>query len=193
MVQMYKGGKTRIELTGASSHGGAMIMDMATGNMTVLMPQKKIYMVMNMQQMAESMKNLPMARHSPSAAAPAGVPAIKATGKTDTVAGYTCEYYAVGQAQEGEICAAKGLGMFGLGQSPMGGGATGALAALANPEYAKLFKDGFFPLKFVKLEKGQRQTLLEVTQVEKKALDASLFSPPPDYKEMKMPAFGQKP
>jgi hypothetical protein len=110
----------------------------------------------------------------------------------DTVAGYTCEYYAVGQAQEGEICAAKGLGMFGMGQSPMGGGASGALAALANPEYATFFKDGFFPLKFVKLEKGQRQTMLEATQIEKKALEASLFAPPPDYKEMKMPALGQK-
>ena len=135
-----------------------------------------------------------MARHTPSAATPgSGVPAIKDTGKADTVAGYTCEYYVVGQAQEAEICAAKGLGMFGMGQSPMGGGgASGALAALANPEYATFFKDGFFPLKLVKLEKGQRQTVLEATQIEKKALEASLFAPPPDYKEMKMPALGQK-
>jgi hypothetical protein len=33
--------------------------------------------------------------------------------------------------------------------------------------------------------------VMEATRVEKKALDASLFVPPPDYKEMKMPGFGR--
>jgi hypothetical protein len=32
---------------------------------------------------------------------------------------------------------------------------------------------------------------MEATRVEKKTLDASLFVPPPDYKEMKMPGLGR--
>ena len=67
-----------------------------------------------------------------------------------------------------------------------------ALASLAtNSDAAKLFADGFFPLKVVNTEKGKKEVVLEATRVEKKALEASLFVPPPDYTEMKMPGFGR--
>lgn len=191
MTQMYKGTKVRMEFAGAKGQGAAMIMDVGGRSMLVLMPQQKMYMVMDMEKMAESMKKMPGAAGARATGTPGAVPKITDTGKSDTIAGHTCEYYLVGDTQQAEVCAAKGLGTFGMGQSPMGRMSTGAMAMLAaNP---KLWKDGFFPLKVVSLDKGQRQTVLEATLVEKKTLDASLFVPPPDYKEMKMPGFGQKP
>jgi len=192
MTQMYKGTKARTEFTGAGGQGGAMIMDMTAQSMIMLVPQQKMYMVMDMKKMAAMAKNMPGARGQ---GAPAGgtaaPPAITATGKTDTVAGYSCEYYVVGDTQKMEICAAKGLGMFGMGQSPMGRMGANPLAVLSDPAYAKIFRDGFFPLKIRSLDKNE--VLMEATQVEKKTLDASLFVPPPDYKEMQMPSFGQRP
>jgi hypothetical protein len=84
--------------------------------------------------------------------------------------------------------------MFMMGQSPMGGALSSmaSLAAMATgSDAAKLFADGFFPLKVVNTEHGKKEVVLEATRVEKKPLDASLFVPPPDYKEMKMPSFGR--
>ena len=192
MTQMYKGTKTRTEFTGAKGQGGAMIMDLAAQSMTVLMPQQKMYMVMDMKRMAEMAKRMPGAKEAPPAGAAGEAPKVTDTGKSETVAGYSCENYIVGDTQKTQICAAKGLGTFGMGQSPMGRMGTSPLSSItANPLYAKLWKDGFFPLKIVNLEKNE--TVMEATQVEKKSLDASLFAPPSDYQEMKMPSFGQKP
>lgn len=192
MTQMYKGTKARTEFTGAGGQGGAMIMDMAAQSMIMLIPQQKMYMVMDMKKMAAMAKNMPGAGGQGAPAGGAGAPpAITATGKTETVAGYSCEYYVVGDKQKMEICAAKGLGMFSMGQSPMGRMGANPLAALSDPTYAKIFRDGFFPLKIRNLERNE--VVLEATQVEKKTLDASLFVPPSDYKEMQMPSFGQKP
>jgi hypothetical protein len=108
------------------------------------------------------------------------------------VAGYTCEWYVMGEKSEAEVCAATGLGMFMYGQSPMGRSESSmsALATLgANADYVKMFKNGFFPLKMAQNERGRKRVVMEATKVEKKSLDASLFVPPPDYTEMKMPGF----
>jgi hypothetical protein len=191
MTQMYKGTKARTEFTSGKGQAGAMIMDMGAQSMIVLMPQQKMYMVMDMNKMAAMAKNMPGAKGQGAAAAAGTPPPITDTGKTDTVAGYTCQYYIVGDTQQTEVCAAKGLGTFGMGQSPMGRMGGSPLAVLSDPRYAKIWKDGFFPLKVRSLDRNE--TILEATQVEKKTLDASLFVPPADYKEMKMPAFGQKP
>ena len=191
MTQMYKGSKARTEISSGPGGAGAMIMDMANQSMIVLMPQQKMYMVMDMNKMAAMAKNMPGAKGQGTAEAPGALPPITDTGKTDTVAGYSCQYYIVGDTQKTEVCAAKGLGTFGMGQSPMGRMGSSPLAVLADPRYAKIWKDGFFPLKVRSLDKNE--TVLEATQVEKKTLDAALFTVPAGYQEMKMPSFGQKP
>jgi len=171
---------------------------MTTGVMTVLMPQQKMYMVMDMRKTGQALAGLPFGRGKKDtgarAGAPAAMPRITATGRKETIAGHECEYYVMGEKGDAEVCSAKGLGMFMMGQSPMGGGSSSmaALAALGtNSDAVKLFSDGFFPLKMVHTEGGKREVVMEATRVEKKTLDASLFVPPPDYKEMKMPGFGQ--
>ena len=197
LTQMYKGAKSRTEVSGGGGQTTAMIMDMTAGTMTVLMPPQKQYMVMDMKKMGQGLGGLlGMGKKDTGsgAGASAAMPTIKATGRKETIAGHECEYYVMGDKAETEVCSAKGLGMFMMGQSPMGGGVA-SLAALAamstNPDAVKLFADGFFPLKVVNVKGGKNEVVLEATRVEKKTLDGSLLVPPPDYTEMKMPGFGR--
>jgi hypothetical protein len=197
MTQMYKGMKSRTEMS-SGGQSQAVIMDMGTGVMTILMPQQKMYMVMDMRKAGQGLAGLPFGRGKKDtgagAGAPRAMPKVTATGRKETIAGHECEYYVMGDKGETEVCSAKGLGMFMMGQSPMGGGmqSMAALAAVAtNSDAAKLFADGFFPLKMAHVQGGKKEVVMEATRVEKKTLDASLFVPPPDYKEMKMPGFGR--
>jgi hypothetical protein len=196
MTQMYKGTKSRTEVS-SKGQAAVMLMDLTTGAMTTLVPAQKMYMVMDFRKMGEALRGLAPAKEEQrgrSAGAPGQAPAIKATGRTEVVAGHTCEWYVMGEKGDAEVCAAKGLGFFMFGQSPMGGGSASmaSLAALgANADYVKIFKDGFFPLKMMQNQRGKNQVVMEATRVEKKSLDASLFVPPPDYTEMKMPGFGR--
>jgi hypothetical protein len=198
MTQMYKGTKSRTEIN-SKGQAAAMIMDASNGSMTMttLMPAQKMYMTMDLAKMGAALRGFGAGKDDQrgrQGGAPGQAPSIKATGRTETVAGYTCEWYVMGEKEESQVCAAKGLGFFMYGQSPMGRGAGSmdALAGLgANADIVKLFKDGFFPLKMAQNRGGKTQVVMEATKVEKKTLDASLFVPPPDYTEMKMPGFGR--
>lgn len=198
MTQMYKGTKSRTEID-SGGQSTAMIMDSVAGTMTILMPPQKSYMVMDMKKMGQGLGGmLGRGRKDTGSSSGAGaanaLASIKATGRKETIAGHECEYYVMGEKGEAEVCSAKGLGMFMMGQSPMGGAISSmaSLAALAtNSDAARLFADGFFPLKMVSTEHGKREVVMEATRVEKKPLEGSLFVPPPDYKEMKMPGFGR--
>ena len=197
LTQMYKGTKSRTEVN-SKGQAGAVITEMAGGSMkmTTLIPSQKMYMTMDLAQMGAALRGLGAGKDDQRGrqGAPPQAPAIKATGRTETVAGHACEWYVMGEKNDAEVCAAKGLGFFMFGQSPMGRGAGSmdALASLgANAEIVKLFKDGFFPLKMAQTRGGKTQVVMEATRVEKKTLDASLFVPPPDYTEMKIPGFGR--
>jgi hypothetical protein len=187
-----KGTRTRIEtqLSQGSSQTGVMLMDLSSGTQTMLMPQTKTYMTMNWGGMAEMMVK----------EAGNDIPddAFKATttGKTETVAGFTCQHWLFGDKQDTDVCLAQGLGYFG------GGGQSGGVfdklknlamgdkvkaQLAANPEFAKFVEGGAFPLKIAQIENGQSKTIMEVTSVERKSLDDSLFTVPADYKKMEIP------
>jgi len=120
---------------------------------------------------------------------------VTSTGKTETIAGITCQHWLIGDKQDTDVCMAKGMGYFG------GGGSGGILDKLknlamrekikaqleANPEFAKFVEGGAFPLKMAQIENGQSKTIMEVTGVERKSLDDSLFTVPADYKKMEIP------
>ena len=121
---------------------------------------------------------------------------MTSTGKTETVAGITCQHWLLGDKQEMDMCLAKGMGYFGFGGQS--GGVLDKLKNLAlrdkikaqldaNPEFAKFVEGGAFPLKMDKIENGQSKTIMEVTSVERKSLDDSLFTVPADYKKMEIP------
>jgi len=142
---------------------------------------------MNWGEMAEEMTKV-AGKNSP-----IDFPKVTSTGKTETVAGLSCEHWLIGDKTD--VCMAKGLGYFG------GGGAGGVLDKLknlalrdkikaqldANPEFAKFLEGGAFPLKMANIENGQPKTIMEVTGVERKSLDDSLFTVPADYKKTENP------
>ncbi len=59
--------------------------------------------------------------------------------------------------------------------------------AKAHPEWSKLLEGGAFPLKMTVTKNGQVESTMEATKIERKPLDDSLFTVPPDYREFKAP------
>jgi len=187
-----KGNRTRFEaiLSEGSAQTGVMLMDMSSGTQTTLIPQSKTYMTVNWREMAEEMTKYAGKDKS------GDFPKVTTTGKTETVAGVTCQHWLLGDKQDMDMCLAKGMGYFGFGGQS--GGVMDKLKNLAlrekikaqldaNPEFAKFVEDGAFPLKMDKIENGQSKTIMEVTSVERKSLDDSLFTVPADYKKMEIP------
>jgi hypothetical protein len=159
------------------------IMDLSNGKSTTLIPGQKKYMTTDFADVIKSAggDKEPM------------FPKITATGQKETIAGYTCEHFIMGEKQNMDICAAKGLGFFGMGGSS-GKGGLGAMfsskmkeEAAANPEWSKFLEGGAFPLKMTVTEGGKTTMSGEVTSIERKKLDDSLFRVPADYTEMKIP------
>jgi hypothetical protein len=188
-----KGSRTRLEMMASkdSSKTAVMLMDMSSGTQTTLIPQSKMYMTINWGEVAEEItKN---AGKDPSG----NFPKVTPTGKTETVAGLSCEHWLLGDKQDTDMCLAKGMGYFGFG-GQSDGGILGKLKNLAmrekfkaqldaNPEFAKFVEGGAFPLKMDHVENGQTKTIMEVTSIERKSLDDSLFTVPADYKKMELP------
>ena len=185
------GGRTRQEFaTGAQMM--ASITDHATGDMTLLLPARKQYMVINlksamgpMAQMAQGMAGGPGAggRKAPDLSKLR----VTATGH-ETVAGVECDdYHFAGtdpsDHQTVDVCGAKGMGFLGQGYMMP---STATLLGSGHPELASLAHDGFFPLK-VKVTNGDRVTTLEATAVSRDKPDASLFAPPADYSKLSLP------
>ncbi len=187
VVQTMKGEQMKTDMG-----QGYMIMDLAAQTMSMVMPEQKMYMVADLKAAADRAEK---------ENGPAKMPRITATGKSETIAGKSCEIYRFakeeGQPDNMEVCAAKGMGFYmGGRRGPMGGGRGGngpgsdvayMTTAMANPEFAKAYKDGFFPLRVTSLKDGSRNIML-VTKIEPKSIDASAFAIPSDYHKMDMPA-----
>jgi uncharacterized protein DUF4412 len=189
-----KGTRNRIETNLPQNSAGARLMqtsvtlmDLSSGTTTMLLPQTKTYLTMNWAEMAEEMSKGDGKDSS------IDFPKVTSTGKTETIAGFTCEHWLIGDKTD--VCMAKGLGYFGGGGS---GGIIDKLKNLAlrekikaqldtNPEFAKFVEGGAFPLKMAQIENGQSKTIMEVTGIERKSLDDSLFTVPADYKKTEIP------
>lgn len=192
-----KGTRFRIEtqLSQGGTQTGVVLMDSSSGSQTMLMPQTKTYMSLDLNkggqfgQMVEKMAE--------KAGQETGdLSKTTSTGETETIAGHACQHWRIGDKQQTDVCLARGLGFFG------GGGQSGGIfeqlknlalgdkvkAQLnANPEFAKFVEGGAFPLKISQVENGQSKTVMEVTIVERKPLDDALFAVPSDYKKMEIP------
>jgi hypothetical protein len=196
MTYFLKGSHTRIEVTAPDHPEGQAVMlwDLENAKMTTLMPMRKMYMTIDMRQTAESMKNHPQDLEK-IGDEDRKFPKLTETGKRETIAGYTCEHWLMGEKQNMDICVAKGLGYFGAGGQ--GGGGFSTLKNLAfspklladaasHPEWVKFLEGGAFPLKMTSTEDGKVTMNMEATKIDKKSLDDSLFAVPPDYKEFSM-------
>ena len=167
-----------------------MLMDNDAGKWMTLMPQQKVYMTMDLGAMAERM---------PKSDTPQATPefTLKATGKTETIAGISCDDYHLTVAEEGaeaDLCLAKGMGYF-MGMSvPSRGGMMGRMGNAMSgnmpsgwQQYARALKDGAFLLKMEMQKNGKTRMTMVATGVQKKLLADDLFVPPSDYREMKVP------
>jgi hypothetical protein len=163
-----------------------IITDLSKGESISLLPGQKAYMTFSFEEMMK-------------AATPdeeQQFPKLTATGQKETIAGYSCEHYLMGnqqnEQQKVDMCVAKGLGFFGMGGSS---GKLGGMMfsskmkekAAANPEWSKFLEGGAFPLKMTVTEGAKTTMSTEVSSVERKKLDDALFKAPADYKEMKAP------
>ena len=172
-----KANKVRIEMQRRDAQHAAIVMDPEGRKTIIIMAAQRMYMEFPMKEPTEAAAEAQSAAKGPT---------IVKTGKTDTVLGHTCEVVTIKTGHgESEICASKELGQFysqrsaqpGMGRHGTSGGGENDYA------WAKEFRDkGFFPLRAVtKDEDGKEINRLEATKIEKKSLDASLFSVPEGY------------
>ena len=175
MTMSIKGTHIRTDMA-TEGHTMAMLIDAQAQSMTMLMPEQKMYMTMDLKAARERAK----AKGAP--------PKITPLGTSETIAGRTCQNYLIETAKSKmEICNATGLGYFMMPRNPMAGGPSSDAPDLDSEAYRASFADGFFPLRMVKLVGEKRTTFMEATRVEPKPLDPSLFTVPAGLTEMKMP------
>jgi hypothetical protein len=164
--------------------GDRFRMDMASRGMSIYMLHEgngSTYMVMPAQRMYMETGQVTAEQQAQKKA-----PDIKMTGKKETVAGYECEHMLITSDNETwDVCATKGLGSFTAMTNPMGRGAPAAATA-----WQRLGRD-MFPLKVIR--PGGSDITFEVTKVEKKSIDASLFALPDGFTKMDMGRMGRPP
>lgn len=200
MTYFLKGRHTRIETKLPNPPGGmaATLWDLDAGKIITLMPAQKMYTTMDMKTAAEDMKEMKKSHGQEEPEFPKLTP----TGKRETIAGYTCEHWLMGEEQDLDMCVAKGLGYFGMGGQS--GGGLGSLknlafspemlaAAATHPEWVRFLEGGAFPLKLTAMKDGQVKMTMEATRIEKRALDDSVFVIPTDYREFSMPSIPKMP
>jgi len=167
--------RTDITVTEGREKGKTMtsIWDLNKHEMTTLIPDQKMYMVMKAPDFA--------------AAAQKGAPnvQIEKTGETEKILGYTTTKYVIKDNDHNttsDVWAAEGLGTFMMGRSsPMGksGGLT--------PVEKELMARGFFPLRMINHDASGAETFrMEAVAIDKKSLSDDLFAPPADYRRFDM-------
>ncbi|HTP80629.1 MAG TPA: DUF4412 domain-containing protein [Bacteroidota bacterium] len=169
ITYMVKDGNVRIEME--TQRGTMVLLHMGKdGSNIVLMTQMQMYM------------EVPAAQ-PPEGDAPK--PEITKTGKSQKILGYDADEIDVkGENFESKIWATKGLGQYvapGMGGRDRNG---------FDWESMEQYK-GYFPLQIVTTGKSGNESKFEVTKIEQKSLDASLFQIPPDYKKMDRPMMGR--
>jgi hypothetical protein len=174
---LVKDGKFRFDLPegleGAQSLGKAyLIVEPADKKLYAVMDAKKQVVLIDLDKLVAQAKTFGAQPHA--ADANGNAAEVQKTGKTDTVAGYSCEiWHITSKKSVGDLCIAEqGTSFFHI---PL----TGVPAEYA---WASEITDGkHFPLRFVASENGAEQGRLEVTSIQKKALPAEEFTVPAGY------------
>lgn len=169
-----KGNRSRMNVKSGQADVG-VIMDAGKRNVLVVMPAQKTCTERPMVEPA-------MTDHTSERSG-----TFAKTGKIETILGRKCERWIYKNAdRESEYWLTKGLGAF-MGFStanPIAGGGQGVSSIEID-----IRKQGFFPLRIIERTGGKETSRIEVSKIEPKPLDASLFEAPADYKRVKMPAF----
>jgi hypothetical protein len=158
-----------------------VIFDSAAKKVYVVSDAQKQVIVIDLNKSGEQLKGLGggSAPHHPGApSAPEKNPTkVTKTGKTDTVAGYKCEYWDfASDHREGTVCVAQeGASWFSI---PLTGIPT------EHAWMAELMDGKHFPLRFIGFQKDgtTEESRVEITKIDKKTLAANEFEYPPTYR-----------
>jgi hypothetical protein len=157
-------GVMRLDLHGRGGRETAVIVNTPARLVNVLLPGQQMYVEQEL-----SADSIPAIRRLR--------PTITRTGRTEQVAGHTCEHWMV-KDEKGETvdaCMAQGIGAF-AGLERVGGGAW----------MSDIGEGGWFPLLATRVDNGE--TVLRVTAIDARTLDASLFTVPAGYQKLTVPA-----
>lgn len=163
---MIKGGKMRFDVGGGQM---SVVLDPVAQRMMVIMNAQKMYMERDFGSAVAAVQQQVGEKH----------PSIVRTGKRETIAGYKCEHVTVTDDDGASVdsCISSELGGFRMpaASNPMSPQKeAGWLAQLGSTS---------FPLKVTKGGK----TIMEVTAIEKRSLDAALFTAPEGFQSFAMP------
>jgi hypothetical protein len=156
---------------------GYVIFDSSAKKLTAVSDAKKTAIVIDL-----NTSGTAMSRMSPPGGgahgAPSGTPPkITKTGKTDTVAGYPCEYWDItSDHKEGTVCVGKdGPSWFSIPSTSLPTEHAWAL---------ELMDGKHFPLRFIAYGKdgATEENRVEVTKIDKKSLADTEFQIPAGYK-----------
>jgi uncharacterized protein DUF4412 len=203
ITQLSKTGKTSFMAAESGKPGGGLIMDSTAGTMTMVDGEHKTYTVVNLVAMQQMMKGMAgmakgMQRGSESDAAGGPKGTITATGRSEVVAGVTCQVYAYegtnnGTHDTGEVCLAKGAGlMVGgdvMGQMPGMMGMQRQTMQQRLQEWGPLgtmLTQGYGVLKATNYEDGKLKGSLEVTAFQRGAPPDAAFHPPAGFTQKSM-------
>ena len=172
-----KSGQVRTNISTGKGEVATAIMDFTKGQMLILIPGQKMYMVRPLPPLNTPVKNPAKASARP----------VVATTETEIILGYTCTKYLAPSAEGNsvEMWVTTELGNFagfGGGMGPGGGHSS------TSQEWAKLAAgQGFFPLRVVtKNASGTETARMEVSSIDKTALPDSTFAAPAGYQELNM-------
>lgn len=186
LTQHIKDGLVRsdVEMGGRTM---SMIMDTQKHEMTILMPQQRMYMVHELPTPGAQ----PEHNHQPPDDA-----TLEKTGETEKILGYTCTKYVVKEPRQNtttDLWLTDELGNFtGLGSGP-GPMSMGRRAGPPRAAWEKALagKDAF-PLRVVTHDaNGEEKFRLEATEVKRESQPDSLFTPPADFRKFDMGAMMQ--
>jgi nitrogen regulatory protein PII len=172
-----KEGFLRMDITATSGRAKGKnitsILDLNKHEMTTLMPEQKMYMVMKTEDLATAAQNA------------ASSVQIEKTGETEKILGYTAVKYLVTDTNRkttSDVWAAEGLGTFMMGRSsPFG--KNGSLSAIEKEFAAR----GFFPLRIINHDASGAETFrMEAVSIDKKTLPDDTFAVPADYHRFDM-------
>ena len=176
MNYCLKAGLVRMDTEPAPGKVMSMIVDTVKQEMTILMPEQKMYMV----------RKMSAPQNTAGTATPVNDVDFVRTGETTAILGYKCEKILIkGKEGETEVWAAEGLGAFqGMGnRNPMG------RQAPKSAWEAALAQHGFFPLRTVTRDKSGKELMrLEAVSIDPQSLADSVFAPPADYQKIEMPS-----
>ena len=177
-----KGDKGRVEMSRADSQTNVMIFDGKTRTMQMAMPGQKSYMEISLEgERGEHLKEA-LDRQS-----------VERTGKTAKIAGYSCEVWRITDKElnrvKSDLCVAKGFGKAAtFWVDPK------EVRRSSQPGWVKqLVDEGGFGLRSIQYdEAGKESSRMEVTSIDKKRLDASLFAFPADWAKQDMSAIQER-